>query len=254
MVGFRYLTHAEDHSLMENGAMNEGFNSTRLGLPGMPKAMEEIAIDRVVRLAELAGAMVHICHVSSGGGVDIVRRAKAKGLPVTCETAPHYWTLTDDAVAVHGPNAKMNPPLREYKDIEAIREGLQDGTIDCIATDHAPHTPTEKEVEFELAPFGIIGLETSLALAITGLVDQGIVSLERCIELMTHGPARVLDLPAGALTEGSPADASVFNPTEEWVVDPERFASKGRNCPFAGMHLRGKVRATFCDGKLVYQA
>ncbi|MCL4216770.1 MAG: dihydroorotase, partial [Candidatus Hydrogenedentes bacterium] len=173
MVGLPYLAHAEDHSLMEGGAMNEGYNSTKLGLPGMPREMEEIAIDRVVRLARLTGAHVHICHVSSAGGVDIVRRGKADGIKVTCETAPHYWTLTDDAVSNFGTHAKMNPPLREAKDVEAIKQGLRDGTIDCIATDHAPHTPTEKDVEFQLAPFGILGLETSLGLVLTGLVDLG---------------------------------------------------------------------------------
>ena len=254
MVGLTYLSHAEDHTLMEDGAMNEGFNSTRLGLPGMPKAMEEIAIDRVIRLAELAGARVHICHVSSEGGVDIVRRAKGRGLPVTCETAPHYWTLTDDAIERFGPNAKMNPPLREFGDVQAIKAGLADGTIDCIATDHAPHTVTEKNVEFQLAPFGIIGLETSLALGITGLVKQGVVTLERLVDLMTRRPARILGLPAGELREEGPADIAVFDPAAEWTVEPDAFASKGRNTPFAGMHLRGLVKTTICDGVIVYQA
>lgn len=254
MVGLPYLAHAEDHTLMEDGAMNEGFNSTRLGLPGMPKAMEEIAIDRAVRLAALSGVQLHICHVSSAGGVDIVRQAKAKGLRVTCETAPHYWTLTDDAIERLGPNAKMNPPLREFSDIEAIKEGIADGTIDCIATDHAPHTATEKGVEFQLAPFGIVGLETSLGLTMTGLVNSGVVSLERAVELMTLAPARILELPAGELREGGPADICIFDPDADWVVNPDEFASKGRNTPFTNMHLQGQVKATLCNGKVIYQA
>jgi dihydroorotase len=252
MCDLPYLAHAEDHSLVEEGAMNEGFNSTRLGLPGMPKAMEEIAIDRVVRLAELAGARVHICHVSSAGGVEIVRRAKEKGLPVTCETAPHYWMLTDDAIEEFGPNAKMNPPLREAEDREAIKAGLADGSIDCIATDHAPHTATEKDVEFQLAPFGIVGLETSLALVMTGLVEPGVLTLERAIELMTLAPSTILNLPAGRLYENGPADIAVFDPDARWTVDPEQFASKGRNTPFAGMNVRGRVRTTLCNGRVVY--
>jgi len=254
MVDMTYLAHCEDHSLIEDGAMNEGFNSTRLGLPGLPKAMEEIAIDRVIRLAELAGARVHICHVSTAGGAEIIRRAKAKGLPVTCETAPHYWTLTDDAVERFGPNAKMNPPLREPEDIDAIKQALADGTIDCIASDHAPHTPTEKDVEFQLAPFGIVGLETSLALAVAGLVEPGVITLERVVSLMTHAPARILGLPAGRIEVGGPADVTVFDPKAEWVVEPGAFSSKGRNTPFTGMHLRGLVKTTLCNGSVVYEA
>lgn len=254
MVGLTYLTHAEDHSLMEGGAMNEGYNATRLGLPGLPRAMEEIAIDRATRLAELAGARIHICHVSTAGGVDIVRRAKERGLPVTCETAPHYWTLTDDAVERFGTNAKMNPPLRGPEDVAAIRQGLADGAIDCIATDHAPHTLTEKDVEFQSAPFGIIGLETSLALGVTGLVRDGVITVERLVELMTAAPAGVLGLPAGRLEEGGPADIAVFDPEAAWTVDPNRFASKARNCPFAGMRLHGVVKATLCDGRVVHRA
>ncbi|MBN2310556.1 MAG: dihydroorotase, partial [Candidatus Hydrogenedentes bacterium] len=192
MCGLTYLAHCEDKSLTNDGVMNEGFNSTKLGLPGLPKAMEEIAIDRVIRLAALTGAKVHICHTTTAGGVDSIRRAKQRAIRVTCETAPHYWTLTDDAVVGFGTNAKMNPPLREAEDVAAIKAGLADGTIDCIATDHAPHTWTEKDVEFAFAPFGVVGLETSLALALTGLVEPGIVPIEKAIELMTLAPATIL--------------------------------------------------------------
>jgi dihydroorotase len=254
MAGLPYLAHCEDASLMEGGAMNEGHNSTKLGLPGMPREMEEIAIDRVVRLAALTGARVHICHVSTAEGLDIIRRAKQKGLAVTCETAPHYWTLTDDAVTDFGTNAKMNPPLREAQDVAALKRGLADGAIDCIATDHAPHTFTEKDVEFQIAPFGVIGLETALALAITELVEPGILPIERAVELMTIAPARALGLRAGVLRPGEPADVTVFDPLAEWTVDPSTFASRSRNTPFAGRKVHGQVRATICNGRIVYRA
>jgi len=254
MCSLNYLAHCEDHSLMEGGAMNEGYTSTRLGIPGCPKAMEEIMIERNCRLAELAGARIHIQHVTSAAGMDIVRVAKARGVRVTCETAPHYWTLDDTAVERRGTNAKMNPPLREPHDVEAIKAAIADGTVDCIATDHAPHTPTEKDVEFELAPFGILGLETSLALGITHLVEPGIISIERLIELMTVAGAKILDLPAGRLYEGGPADITIIDPKAEWVVDPNEFASLSRNTPFTGDTLRGVVQRTICNGETVYQA
>lgn len=254
MAGLVCMSHNEDETLAEGGFMNEGFNSTILGIPGIPKAAEEIRIDRNIRLAELTGARLHIQHVTSAEGVQLVRRAKAKGLYVTCETAPHYWMLTDDAVKTFNSNAKMNPPLREPEDVKAVIEGIQDGTIDCIATDHAPHTPTEKAVEFALAPFGVIGLETSLALAITGLVEPGHITLERAIALMTAAPSQICDLNAGLLVEGGPADIAVFDPKAEWVVNAEEFASRSKNSPFIGMTLRGKVKCTVCDGNVVYFA
>jgi dihydroorotase len=253
MTGLVCMTHNEDECLAEGGAMNEGFTSTTLGIPGIPKAAEEIRIDRNVRLAELTGAHLHIQHVTTAEGVDIVRRAKQRGLRVTCETAPHYWMLTDDAVRSFDSNAKMNPPLREAADVAAVIEGLKDGTIDCIATDHAPHTPTEKEVEFQLAPFGVIGLETSLALAITGLVEPGHLTLERAVALMTYEAARICSLDAGRLDEGGLADITIFDPKAEWTVRAEDFRSRSRNSPFLGHTLRGKVKYTLCDGKVVYQ-
>ena len=259
MVGLTYCAHCEDESLMDGGAMNEGYNATRLGIPGLPKAMEEIRIDRNIRLAELTGAKIHIQHVTSAGGVEIVRAAKARGVRVTCESAPHYWTLTDEAIVGFGTNAKMNPPLREAHDVAAIKAGIADGTIDCIATDHAPHTPTEKDVEFQLAPFGIVGLETSLALTITGLVETGVITLERAIELMTSAPARILDLKydkfeTGVLREGGYADICIFNPKAEWIVNPSEFHSLSRNTPFTGMTLRGLVKKTIWRGSVAYSA
>ena len=255
MVGLPYLAHCEDEALSEGGHMNEGYTATHLGIPGVPKAAEEIRIDRNVRIAELTGAHVHIQHVTTKEGMEIVRRAKAKGIRVTCETGPHYWMLTDDAVRTFNTNAKMNPPLREEADRLAIIEGIKDGTVNCLATDHAPHTRTEKEVEFELAPFGVVGLETCLAMAVTGLVEPGHISLERMVELLTIGGARVCNLDdAGLLREGGPADITLFDPKAEWTVDATQFHSLSRNSPFNGMTVRGLVRRTICGGATVYQA
>lgn len=253
MVNLPVLCHCEDECLSRDGAMNEGFNSTVLGIPGIPKAAEEIRIERVVRLAALTGAHVHIQHVSTAGGMETVRRAKAQGLPVTCEACPHYWTLTDEAVKTFNANAKINPPLREAEDVRAVVAGIQDGTVDCLCTDHAPHTPTEKNVEFQLAPFGAIGLETLLALAVTELVEPGYISLERALALMTCDPAGVCGLPAGTLKEAGPADVVVFDPKEEWTVEADKFASRSRNSPFVGRTVRGRVKYTLCDGNVVYQ-
>lgn len=254
MVGLPYMAHCEDHDLAEGGAMNEGFTATSMGIPGIPKAAEEIAIMRAIRLGEMTGAHVHIQHITSARGMEILREAKRRGSNVTGETAPHYWTLTDEAVRDFNANAKMNPPLREESDRLAIIEAIKDGTVDCIATDHAPHTPTEKNVEFQQAPFGILGLETSLALTLTGLVEPGHITLERAIELLSVAGARVLGLEAGILREGGPADLCIFDPKAAWTVDANAFASKSRNCPFIGMTLHGVVKHTLCDGKVVYSA
>lgn len=252
MCGLVYLAHCEDSTICHDGVMNEGYVATKLGLPGMPRAMEEIMVERNIRLAALTGARIHIQHVTTVDGVDIVRRAKARGIRVTCETAPHYWDLTDERVEGFDTNAKMNPPLREAADIASVKQGLADGTIDCIATDHAPHAFTEKDVEFQHAPFGIIGLETSLALTITDLVEPGIISLEQAIKLMTVAPAGVLGLPVGFLREDGPADITIFDPAGEWIVDPKKFASLSRNTPFTGRTVRGLVKATICAGNVVY--
>lgn len=252
MVGLPYMAHCEDHTLMVGGAMNEGYNSTRLGIPGMPKAMEEIMIERNARLAELTGAHLHVQHITTAEGVDILRRYKAKGVHITGEAAPHHFTLTDDAIEKYDTNAKMNPPLREQSDIDAIKAGIADGTIDIIATDHAPHTPAEKDVEFALAPFGILGLETSLGLVLTQLVDEDVITLERAIEMMTVAGAKIVNIDAGTLREGGPADICIFNPTEEWIVDKEKSESNSRNTPFHGKTLRGVVKKTICDGVVVF--
>jgi len=253
MCGLLYMAHCEDIVLADGGSINEGFTSTRLGIPGIPAAAEEIRIGRNARLAELAGARIHIQHVTSKVGVDICRAAKARGVRLTCESAPHYWMLTDEAVAIHGPNAKMNPPLRTDEDRLAVIQGFKEGVFDCIATDHAPHTPTEKDAEVEDAPFGIIGIETSLPLAITGLVEPGHLTLERVIDLMTWSGARILDLPAGYLEEGGPADIVLFDPKETWIIDPEQSLSKSRNTPFKGQAVTGRIKRTICAGKTVFE-
>jgi dihydroorotase len=253
MVDLPYMAHCEDHTLAQ-GAMNEGYNATRMGVPGMPRAQEEIMIERNARLAELTGARIHIQHITTAGGVEILKRYKARGVRITGEASPHHFTLTDDAVLAFDTNAKMNPPLREAEDVAAIKRAIADGTIDCIATDHAPHTPTEKDVEFAAAPFGIIGLETSLALVITELVEPGLITLERAIALMTIAGARIVGIPAGTLKEGGPADLCIFDPKAEWTVNPEKSKSRSRNTPFAGRRLKGKVRYTLCEGRIAYQA
>ena len=252
--GLVYIAHCEDPTLCRDGVVNAGAVSAKLGLPGIAKAAEETMVERNIRLAHAAGAGIHIAHVSTAGSVDIIRRAKVRGVAVTCETAPHYWTLTDEAVMTFGANAKMKPPLREPEDVAAIEAGLADGTIDCIATDHAPHAPAEKDVGLEQAPFGIIGLETSLALAITELVEPGVISLGKAVERMSYAPARALGLPAGVLEEGGPADVTIFDPNAEWVVDPDAFLSLSRNTPFAGRSVRGRIKATICDGNVVYES
>lgn len=254
MVDLPYMAHCEDEELAKGGAMNEGFTATRLGIPGIPRAAEEVRIDRNIRLAELAGAHIHIQHVTTAGGIEIVRQAKQRGAKATCEVCPHHFSLTDEAVEKFDSNAKMNPPLREQHDIEGIIEGIKDGTVDCISTDHAPHTPTEKAVEFEFAPFGILGLETALALCITELVEPGHITLERVIELLTVDAARICKLDCGTLREGGPADLTIFDPEEKWTVTDDSFASKSRNSPFIGRELKGRVRHTICCGEIVYTA
>ncbi len=254
MVKLPYLAHNENKALANGGAMNESITSTMLGIPGIPKAAEETRIDRNIRLAEMTGAHIHLQHVTTAEGVNIIRRAKEKGIRVTCETAPHYFTLTDDAVRSFNSNAKMNPPLREQEDVDGIIQGIRDGVIDCIATDHAPHTLTEKDVEFQLAPFGIIGLETSLALTLTHLVRPGHISLERAIALLSYNGAQICNLAAGTLQEGAPADITIFDPDASWTVKADEFASKAQNSPFIGQTLYGRVKYTLCDGQCAYQA
>lgn len=254
MFGMPVISHAEDVELSAGGAINEGYWSTRLGLPGIPAAAEETMVSRDILLAELTGARLHIAHVSTAGSVELIRRAKEKGILVTCEATPHHFTLTDEAVAGYDTNTKVNPPLRTQRDVEAVRQGLADGTIDVIASDHAPHTAEEKEVEYELAAFGMIGLETSLALAVTELVRPGILTLGQLVERMSYGPARTLGLDWPGIVPGAQANITVLDPDASFVVDPAGFASRSRNTPFSGRRLFGKVVATVVEGRLAYGA
>ncbi|HUF11808.1 MAG TPA: dihydroorotase [Longimicrobiales bacterium] len=244
--------HCEVLALSRQGAMNEGIVSTRLGLTGIPNAAEDVMIARDLLLAELTGGRLHIQHVSTRNGVEMIRRAKDAGIRVTAEATPHHLTLTEDAVDRYRTDAKMNPPLRAAEDRDAVRQGLADGTLDCIATDHAPHHYDEKEQAFDDAPFGIVGLETALGLILTHVVDAGILSLPRALERLTIGPARALGLDAGTLRRGAPADVTVFDPSAEWSVEPKRFRSRSRNTPFAGWPLRGRARITIVGGAAVW--
>jgi dihydroorotase len=250
--GIPVADHCEDPTL-SGGVMHEGLVSTRLGLRGIPSAAEEIMVARDLLLAELTGGHIHLCHMSTRGSVDLIRRAKDKGVRVTAEVTPHHLILTDEACLGYNTQAKMNPPLRTAKDVEALREALRDGTVDVIATDHAPHHYDAKEREFDDAPFGVIGLETALALGITELVRPGILTLSQLIDRMSCAPARVFNLPGGTLRPGSAADVTVFDPEARWKVDPERFYSKSRNTPFAGWEVFGKVVMTVVGGRVVFR-
>ena len=247
------FSHSEDINLSSNGVMNEGKASTMLGLRGIPSASEDIMVARDIKLAELTGAHLHILHVSTAGSVEMVRDAKRKGINVTCEVTPHHFTLTEEAIPTSFTMAKMNPPLRTKHDIEAIYEGLSDNTIDAIATDHAPHSEDEKKVEFDLSPFGIVGLETALPLRLT-LVEKGIITLNQLITKLTYIPSDIAKLNKGTLKKGSVADIAIFDPGEEVIIDRNNFLSKGRNSPFDGWNLKGRVKYTISNGKIAYKA
>jgi dihydroorotase len=250
--GIPVADHCEEPTLAAGGAMHEGLVSTRLGLKGVPAAAEEIMVARDILLAELTGGHVHLCHMSTRGSVELIRRAKEKGLRVTAEACPHHFTLTHEACEGYNTNAKMNPPLREPEDREAIRQALRDGTIDVICTDHAPHHYDAKEREFDDAPNGIIGLETALGLAVSELVESGLLSLPDLVNRMSVVPARVFNLEGGTLGPGAPADVVVFDPAAGWTVRQEEFYSKSRNTPFAGRRLRGRAEATIVRGHLAF--
>ena len=247
------VDHCEDLELAEGGCMNEGIVSTQLGLPGIPAAAEEVMVARDLALAELTGAHLHLAHLSTAGSVRLVREAKCRGVRVTAEACPHHFTLTEEAVRGYNTQAKMNPPLRTWQDVEAVREGLRDGTIDVIATDHAPHAVQEKQLEFAMAPFGIVGLETALPLTL-GLVEEGVLSLEAAIAKLTVEPAKVFRLNKGTLAAGAEADVIVVDLNQGWKVDPERLRSHSRNTPFAGWKMKGRVVTTVVGGRVVYQA
>lgn len=245
------VTHAEDRALSGAGVMHEGVMSCRLGLQGIPSAAETAMIARDIELAELTGAHLHVAHLSTAGGVRLVRDAKRRGLPVTCEVTPHHVLLTEEAVGNYDTHKIMYPPLRAQEDVRALIEGLADRTIDAVATDHAPHGTGGKDVEFDIAARGVVGLETALPALLT-LVQAEALSLSRAIELLTSGPAAVFDLPGGTLEEGMPAHVTVFDPGAEWLVADNALTSKSKNSPFLGWKMTGKVRYTVCAGEVIF--
>jgi dihydroorotase len=251
--GIPVADHCEEPTLAKGGAMNEGVVSARLGLRGVPSEAEEIMVIRDILLARRTGGHVHLCHLSTKGSVELLRWGKERGVRVTAEVCPHHLSLTEDAVEGYNTNAKMNPPLRTAADVEALREAVRDGTVDVVATDHAPHHYDEKEREFADAPNGIVGLETALAVVVTNLVAPGLIDYPTLVDRMAVTPAKVFHLPGGTLRRGSPADVTVFDPDLEWVVDPSRFLSKGRNTPFAGKRLRGRAVWTMVGGRVAFE-
>ncbi len=251
--GLICLSHCEDKDLVDGGVVNEGYNSTLAGLKGIPRAAEEIMIVREIILAETLGKRAHICHVSTKGGVQLLREAKARGVQITAETCPHYFTLTDDVVTSFDANTKVNPPIRETDDVSAIKAGLKDGTLDCIVTDHAPHHVDEKNVEYNLAAFGISGIETSFSLSYTALVKGGVLSLSELADRMSAAPARILGLPGGKIEQGAAADLMIADLDEKYTIDSGKFISKGKNTPFNGTEVYGKVCCTIVDGDVKYR-
>jgi dihydroorotase len=251
--GIPVADHCEDPTLAHGGAMNEGVVSARLGLKGIPSEAEEIMAIRDILLARRTGGHIHLCHMSTRGSVELIRWGKDRGIRVTAEVCPHHLSLTEDAVGSYDTNAKMNPPLRTADDVAALQEAVRDGTIDCVATDHAPHHYDEKEREFADAPNGIIGLETALAVVHTWLVVPGILNLSQLVDRMSCAPARIFGLAGGTLAPGAAADVTVFDPAAAWAVDAATFRTKGRNTPYQGQTLTGRVRMTLVDGRVVHR-
>jgi len=251
--GLPVISHCEDLNLTDNGCMNEGLTSTILGLRGIPSVSEDVMVAREILLSQYTGVPVHIAHVSTKVAVELIRQAKNRGIKVTAETCPHYFTLTEEACRDYNTNAKINPPLRSRDDLEAVIEGLKDGTIDIIATDHAPHHFDEKNVEFEKAANGIVGFETALALSYTELVDKGHLSLPQMIEKLTVNPARMLKIDKGKIECGKAADIILVDFNNEYIVDVSKFASKGKNSPFDGFKVKGRVMTTIVGGNIVYE-
>ena len=246
------MVHCQDEGLFCGGCMNEGFVSTKLGLPGIPVESESVEVARDIQLADLTGGRLHFCHISGKKSLDLIRQAKAQGSRVTAETCPHYFHLTEESVLHYNTNAKMNPPLRTKEDVEAVKRSLTDGTIDVISTDHAPHAESEKDAEFDRAPFGIIGLETSLALSLR-LVEEKVISLSELVTKMSLKPAEILNINRGHLSEGAYADVTIFDPRIEWVVEKEDLESKSKNSPFLGWKMKGRATDVLVDGRHILQ-
>ena len=248
------LCHCEDKDLVDGGVVNEGLSATIAGLKGIPRAAEDTIIAREISLAEGLDTAVHICHVSTYSGVRMIRDAKKAGIKVTAETCPHYYSVTDEIIRTYDTNTKVNPPIREEIDKQAILEGLKDGTLDCIVTDHAPHHADDKNVEYNQAAFGISGIETSFGFAIKYLYKAGVLSLNEIADKMSYNPAQILGLDGGEIKEGGVADLMIADLDEKWTIDPKKFVSKGKNNPFKGMELEGVVKYTIVDGEIKYQA
>ena len=248
------LCHCEDKDLVDGGVVNEGLSATIAGLKGIPRAAEDVIIAREIALAEGLDTAVHICHVSTYSGVRLIRDAKRAGIKVTAETCPHYYSVTDEIIRNYDTNTKVNPPIREEIDKQAILEGLKDGTLDCIVTDHAPHHADDKNVEYNQAAFGISGIETSFGFAIKYLYKAGVLSLNEIADKMSYNPAQILGLDGGEIKEGGVADLMIADLDEKWTIDPDKFVSKGKNNPFKGMELEGVVKYTIVDGEIKYQA
>lgn len=254
MVDILLIQHCQDPMLMAGGVMNEGFVSTVLGLKGDPVISESVIVGRDIEIAFYTGGRVHFAHMSAKRSIDLIRIAKSQGINVTCEACPHHFTLTDEEVRSFDTNTKMNPPLRTKEDVEAIKEGFKDGTIDCIVTDHAPHTHEDKEVDYDQAPFGIIGLETSVGLTIKELVEPGILNWNQMVDKMSTSPAKVVGLKTkGVIKEGFDADITIIDPNLKWEFKAETIASKSKNTPFIGWKFKGGVDTTICNGKVTYQ-
>jgi dihydroorotase len=249
--GLVLIEHCEDIKMSAGGVMNKGFISTKMGLKGIPRQAEYERVKRNIEIAKKASSSIHIAHVSLMETIDIIRKAKKAGVRVTCETTPHHFSLTDECCVTYDTNTKMNPPLRTKDDVEAVKKGLSDGTIDAIATDHAPHTDSEKDVEFDYAPFGIIGLETALGLAVTELIEKSVLTWPELILKMSANPAFILGITGGALKKESPADIVIIDPAKRWVYERESIRSKSRNSPFIGWTLKGQAETVFVRGRLV---
>ncbi len=247
------IDHCEDTNLKGEGVMNEGYYSMKLGLRGVPSVSEEIMVSRDISLSHHTGCRTHIAHVSCAGSVRVIGDAKQAGIPVTAEVTPHHLFMTEEAVVTFDPNTKVSPPLRTEKDIKALKQGLKNGTIDCIATDHAPHSMEKKDIEFQLSKSGMIGLETALPLCLK-LVHDNDVSLPTLIKLMSTNPAKILGIPGGSLEKGKPADITIFDLNQEWIYSEDRILSKSKNTPLKGWKFKGKVKCTICDGNIVWQA
>jgi len=246
------MQHCQVPELTVGGVMNEGHESMRLGLPGMPAAAEDIMVARDIRLAEITGGRLHIQHISTARSVELVREGKRRGVLVTAEACPHHFTLTDDRLRTFDSNFKMNPPLRTWSDVEAVIGGLKDGTIEVLATDHAPHAPEKKMRELDLAPFGIVGLETLIPITVHGLIEPGHLSWPEVIRKLTINPAQLLKIPKGTLRPGADADVTLIDPEARWTIDPEKFRSKSRNTPYGGWEVRGRAHTVIVSGEVRY--